>query len=125
VSEAIPSAGALANCERCGVILRVASVRNTEVGPLGVRLAKKPEGVCASCNVRQWFATKGKFLELDQSNLPAALLLPHVQDVYGQLLIAANSDAGAVQGIDWKKVVADWDLPVRVKAKRKHKGGTL
>lgn len=125
MGELIPFAGALAECERCHIQLRVASVRRDDSNPSWVprlRLADKPKGVCASCNVRIWFSVMEPVLEtaLLGTRLPEALSYPHVQNTLLQLFTAANSDPECGRDIDWKKVADDWDLPIPgVKSKRK------
>ena len=113
MGELIRLGGTLANCDRCGVLLRVASSRRDDENPSWVprlRLAAEPKGVCASCNVRIWFYVMRH--QLEGTNLPAALALPHVSAHLGGIFAANNSDPDCLRDVDWSRVIADWDLPI-------------
>lgn len=124
MAEIIPFGGALAQCERCGVSLRVATQRRDDPPPSWVprlRLAATPKGVCASCNVRIWFHTMEHVLETVALGvkMPEALSYPHVQATLLQLFTVAHSDPECGRDIDWAKVAADWNLPIPgVKARK-------
>lgn len=128
MAEIIPFGGSRAACERCGVELRVASVRRDDENPSWVprlRLAATPKGVCASCNVRAWFHLMEPVLETAMlgTKLPDALSLPHVQAQLLTIFTAAHSDPECGRDIDWRSVADNWHLPIPgVKAKRSSRG---
>ena len=127
MGELIRLGGTLANCDRCGVLLRVASSRRDDENPSWVprlRLAAEPKGVCASCNVRIWFHLMRFQLEGVTANLPAALAMPHVRAHMLTIFERTNSDPACARDIDWDSVVANWDLPLpKAPRKRRAKGG--
>lgn len=117
--EVIDLSGAVGECERCRIPLRVAGERNAEASML--RLAKAPTGYCIDCAVREWFyVMRDAIRDLD----PKELRHPWIQEQYGKIMKVANSDARP-QEINWEKVIADWDLPLKGARKPRRKAGPL
>jgi len=100
-------------CTRCGDKCKVASERNPNAEML--RKSATPEGVCLECAVTEWFANTYPInMQIDRSPHGAkSLLIPPLQQRFGDIMRAANANADLSE-IDWKKVVKNWDLPCQV-----------
>lgn len=115
-----PSAGEAAQCERCGVRVRVAPTRNANARML--RHAPTGSGFCVDCSTAQWFSEMGyrDGLMVGVTLDPASLLLPQVQESFARIMAVSGADATRGE-IDWPKVVRDWDLPFPKAARRPKK----
>jgi hypothetical protein len=140
----MPNTIQIANCDRCGVRLKVGSPPNEDARLL--KRATVAQGVCVNCAVTAWFQTiepireimgnprcqtcgKQKSNEYDRHrqctcakpkfHTPQEIVaLPHVQAIFAQILAAGNSDAKPDE-IDWLEVAANWDLPMPKKRKKR------
>jgi hypothetical protein len=112
VEPEVATPGALANCERCGRLLRVAETRREDSAPF--RLSKTKKGVCPDCVMTQFlYETYPVNMLIDEAG-PEMLLNAGVMRM-------AFSSAGIldrcelqIEEIDWERVVANWSLPVKV-----------
>ncbi len=106
--ESVP--GAIANCDRCGALMRLAAKRNEKSMPF--KLAKVPKGLCANCVVTEFlYNTYPVNEQLDRSG-PQILLVPHMRQAFAPIL--KNCDM-SVDEIDWPTIVRNWSLPVKTK----------
>ena len=110
------NAGAVAHCERCGDLCKVAPDKNPNATML--RAADEPKGQCVNCAVAEWFFAIG--LTEAHPDLPAGLNAKPVQEQFGRLMKTAISDATLTE-INWTKVIANWNLPF--KGAKKARGG--
>ena len=94
----------LCACDRCGDPCRVARKRNPDAKML--RHAAVPVGNCINCAVAEWFVVTG----LRETTDPKGLLLPHIQEQFAAIMKMSKAD-GKPAEINWKKVVANWNLP--------------
>lgn len=110
----MPNEGTVARCSRCGDPCKVASDANPDAKML--RYAKEPKGLCVNCAVAEWFLVSGM-----REMHPGASSLRHksVQDQFARVMFAHAADAKPPE-INWEKVIANWDLPFRVGAKKMH-----
>lgn len=133
----------VANCSRCGIRCRVCGPGDPAARLL--RIAAEPEGYCVNCAVADWFQSNPMLQELMEnprcqicqrhkaarigpacqcaepqfSDAADMIRLPHVQQLFIQILNAGHADADPSQ-IDWDEVAANWHLPFdRPKRKRK------
>ena len=139
-----------ANCERCGVRLKVGPPPNDDARLL--KRAKVPRGICVNCAATEWFQSIDIVRELmnnprcracgkrkadtydrhRQCACPAPrfaapqeiVMLPQVQAIFAQILAAGNADAKPDE-IDWLEVAANWDLPWPTKRRKKKQPPTL
>jgi hypothetical protein len=81
-----------------------------------LRKAAVPKGYCVNCAVTEWMAnTYPCNMILEESSHGAQILLvPQIQEQFASIMLAANADASPEE-IDWQQVVANWDLPLKVK----------
>ena len=116
--KAAPAGGdTLCQCDRCGVPLRFRKRKgNADAQP--IRVADRPEGLCATCALRVWFelddrgAIVSEIVMRDLGGDPGkAFKLPHVQEQVKRMMEAGKSDA-RVEEIDFDKLVREWDLPI-------------
>lgn len=105
---ASPPAGRLGKCERCGDLCKVAAEKNPAAEML--RLAEEPKGYCVNCAVAEWFWVSRSRAMVPE---PDSLLWKPVQDQFAKIMVTARADAKPEE-IDWKRVVANWNLPFRV-----------
>lgn len=110
------NAGAIATCERCGELCKVAPEKNPSATML--RAAVEPKGQCVNCAVAEWFFATG--LTQAHPDLPAGLDAKPVQEQFGKIMKTAISDATLAE-INWAKVIANWNLPFK-KAKKPRVG---
>ena len=99
------------NCQRCAMPCLPGN------GSPGARpFRRAPRGLCPACAVTEFFKnpdnTRGIGFALPPDFNPAGLLLPHIQKQFQQVLTIGQSDLQLEQ-IDWKRVVANWELPLR------------
>lgn len=101
-------------CGRCGVKLQVGPAPGTEARLL--RRSKVPKGFCVNCAVHNFLRnTYPPNIQLAESG-PEILLMPHLQEVFTNIMRAGFADA--VPGeIDWQVIVDNWELPFREKVK--------
>ena len=136
-----------ANCERCGVRLKVGPPPNPDARLL--KRATIPSGVCVNCAATEWFKTIEPIREIldsprcrkchrskgdaygqcrcekPQFSTPQEIvMLPHVQAIFAQIMAAGNADARPEE-IDWLEVAANWDLPMPPKRRKKKQPPTL
>lgn len=108
----LPLAGRVATCSRCGDPCKVSEARDPKAKML--RCAEKPSGYCVNCAVAEWFYVTGL---REGCPDPKGLLVPQIQEQFAKIMAASNADAKPSE-INWTKVVANWDLPFRVGAKK-------
>lgn len=108
----LPLAGRVAYCSRCGDPCKVADTKDPAAKML--RAADKPSGYCVNCAVAEWFYVTGS-REICPD--PKGLLVPQIQEQFAKIMAASNADAKPPE-INWTKVVANWDLPFRIGAKK-------
>jgi hypothetical protein len=109
--EATQTPGALAHCERCGRQLRVADSRREDSKPF--RLAKVPKGVCPECVMTQFlYNTYPVNMQIDIAG-PELLLKLHIREAFLMCGVLNDCDLH-IDEIDWRRVVENWSLPVKV-----------
>ncbi|HYE72603.1 MAG TPA: hypothetical protein VEF04_04695 [Blastocatellia bacterium] len=111
--EILENAGALVNCSRCGIVCQIAQTANKEARPL--KHAAK-EGCCVACALTGFLKLE---LEIEHllppgTDISEALKMPHIQQQFGRVFIAGQSDVTLDQ-INWERVTSNWDLPVVLK----------
>ncbi len=91
--------------------MRLAAKRNEKSAPF--RLAKIPKGVCANCVVTQFlYNTYPLNQQIDEAG-PDLLLKPLIGDAFLMSGILDDCDM-KVDEIDWRLVVKNWALPVKI-----------
>ena len=97
-------------CRRCGVLGR-SGTGNPDSRPFH----RAVEGLCVNCAVTEFL----KSLEVldGMTSLPQALLLPHVQQQFANIMVAGHCDASPSE-INWQAVVDQWDLPMPRKRRK-------
>lgn len=113
----------VANCERCGIRCRVHGPGNQDARLL--RLSTEARGYCVNCAVAEWFQKQDMLMDLlsssrCQTSVQDMLRLPHVQELFAQILATGHADVDPAQ-IDWDEVIANWHLPFGKKPKRKRR----
>jgi hypothetical protein len=99
-----------ANCERCGVLMRLAEKRNEKSMPF--KLARIPKGLCANCVVTEFLYNTYPVNEILDRSGPQILLVPHMRNAFAPIL--QDCDMG-VDEINWALIVQNWSLPVKTK----------
>ncbi|HZP02635.1 MAG TPA: hypothetical protein VFD30_20460 [Terriglobia bacterium] len=100
------------NCERCGALIQLSPTRNPESKPF--RLAAVPKGVCADCVMTQFlYNTYPINMQIDEAG-PELLLKPGITDAFVMCGLLEGCDL-KIEEINWRRVVANWNLPVKVK----------
>lgn len=101
-------AGDIVHCPRCGLPCRLHPPENEDA-----RLLKKTadisNGLCPNCAVTSWFMASPLW-EMVRDK-PEALLLPHFQAQFAELMQAGNADMKPGE-INWQEVVRNWNLPM-------------
>lgn len=98
-------------CKRCGKT----GLTGREGNPEARALRHAKQGLCAGCAATQ-FLKQGPLASLLQvaaemeTEHAHPLLAPHLQEQFGWLLAAGQSDARPEE-IDWPEVVRNWELP--------------
>jgi hypothetical protein len=109
--DTIKDAGLVAKCSRCGVPVKVATARRADAEIL--RLSKTTDGVCANCAVTQFLYNTYPANSIIDERGPEMLLSPGIGEAFisSGLMDRADMD---IREVDWKAVVANWDLPVKI-----------
>ena len=106
----IDAAGQIANCDRCGAMMRVADRRNKDSHPF--KLAEKPKGVCANCAVTHClYNTYPINWQIDEAG-PELLLTPGLREAFLSCGMLDHCDLN-IDEVNWSQVVANWSLPVK------------
>ena len=102
----------IVNCERCGERCQAVASRN----PKAKMLRHSDKGLCVNCAVHDWLRnTYPPNILLAQSG-PKALLIPHIQQQFAEIMRVGFADAKPDE-IDWQKMVDNWELPFPHKVK--------
>lgn len=90
------------NCPRCGKACNAEKSGNQNARPL----RKSDNGMCLEC------ATTVVIMESPSAGMftKDALLSPAIQSQFAAVLGAGNADPDA-HGIDWNRLVENWELP--------------
>jgi hypothetical protein len=113
----------IVNCTRCGIRCQAVDKRNqkAQVFVKGDVLTGR---FCVNCLVVDFFKNFELGPVIDDKFDPECLRLPHIQQQFAAIVVAAKSSYGAelTSGeIDWDEVIANWNLPFRDKPKRGRK----
>lgn len=102
------------HCQRCELPLRVNSKPESKATML--KRAKDGKGLCVHCAVHDWLRNTYPInIQLAESG-PCALLVPHIQEMYGGIMRSQLADAKPDE-ISWNRIVEFWDLPFPHKIK--------
>ncbi len=117
----------LANCDRCGRQLQVATTRKETSKPF--RKSLVPKGLCPECVVTQFlYNTYPVNMIIDEAG-PELLLkggvtgwcdpnVPAGVSFAAQAMVAAgimNQCEMDIREVDWQRVVDNWNLPVKIR----------
>jgi hypothetical protein len=69
------------------------------------------------CAATEFFRTTEPISGLLEEDL-SALRLPHVRDQFAAVLAAGLADARPDE-LDWDRIIANWDLPLRKRGRRR------
>lgn len=109
-ADSIPAA--VAFCDRCKKMLRVAETRNEDSKPF--RLAKVPKGVCADCVMTEFlYNTYPVNMLIDEAGPEILLNAGFMRMAFTQAGILKGCDLD-INEIDWQRVVDNWKLPVKI-----------
>lgn len=119
------------NCVRCAKRCRVVDKANPNA-QLFVKGDMKTGRFCTECLIVDFFKNFDyggyPLMEMldrkDKPFDPECFRLPHVQDQFGAIVVAAQKQFGAElspEEIDWDEVIANWHLPFPEKPGRKKK----
>lgn len=118
------------NCIRCGVRCRTVTKKNPDANVF-VRGDMQTGRFCTNCLVTDFFKNfdlgpAGSLgPEYFDSFNPEGLRLPHIQQQFAAVVMAAKRSYGAelfADEIDWDEVIANWHLPFP-ETRRGKKGG--
>ena len=104
----------IVHCQRCELPLRV----NPKPGSKATMLkrAKDGKGLCVHCAAHDWLRNTYPInIQLAESG-PSALLVPHIQEMYAEIMRSQLADAKP-DDISWNRIVEFWDLPFPHKIK--------
>lgn len=113
----LANAGKHVHCQRCGAECKVAATANQ-----AARLGRRADGAgyCPDCVITQFLQE-----EIDVERIlphgvsvAEALKAPHIQDSFKFLLAAGHADMNASE-INWERVIQQWSLPFKGRARRK------
>lgn len=94
------------SCQRCGVLARGAP----SAKPDARMFRRATTGVCIECGAVLFVQRLQSMYGPDTfRGLPESLRLPHVQEQFGALMRAGNSEASPDE-IDWERVVEVWSV---------------
>jgi len=96
----------ITNCRRCGQPCQGRPPSNPNARPFQHAL----EGLCANCVVTEMLKNTEPISFLLAESGPSSLLLPFIQEQYGEILKAGDSEL-KLEEINWQIVVNQWGLP--------------
>lgn len=101
-------------CQRCELPLRVNPKPSSKATML--KRAKDGKGLCVHCAAHDWLRNTYPInIQLAESG-PRALLMPHIQEMYAEIMRSQLADAKPDE-ISWNRIVEFWELPFPHKIK--------
>ena len=101
-------------CGRCGVPCNVNPIAGSRATML--KHSSEPKGLCINCAVHDTLRNLYPANLILARSGPKGLVLPHIQKQFFEICRLAGTDA-RFEEIDWKAIVANWDLPFPTKLK--------
>ena len=101
------------SCRRCGQLCRGSLPSNPQARPFRRAL----EGLCANCVVTEMLKNTEPIAGILAGSGPSSLLVPFIQEQYGEILKAGDSEL-KLEEINWAWVVENWDLPLPKKGRK-------
>lgn len=110
--------GRIVSCSRCGQPCRVAESSNPNARLLKHATRPVQDGLCANCAMTAFIRSVETIMYGITKNGLAPLRDPRIQKEFEGLLQAGEADATPYE-LDWDRVIANWDLPLPERPRRR------